>query len=653
MSEYSLIMGERSLSVKSELDSRPMSDVVWRPDEETLEHANVVRLMRRHGIESYWELVRRSQQEPEWFWPAAVEDLGLEFSRPWEQVYDDSGGPEWTTWFPGATVSIARNCVHRWAERDPERIGAVFAGEDGSRRQLTFAQLSRDVTRLAEGLVRLEVEAGDRVAIYLPMCPEVAVASHACAHVGAVQVPLFSGFAAPAIAERLRDSEAKVVITADYSLRRGARLEMRAAVEEAAGAAPSVEHVVTWARDAGWGAIVEESPGVLPPLEVASEHPYLLTYTSGTTGRPKGVLHVQGGFLVSIAREVAYQADVHPDDLLHFATDMGWIMGPWTVVGGGALGCTLLFAEGAPDRPPDRLWRLVEDERVSVLGLSPTLVRALIPHGEPAADFSSLRVLVTTGEPWNPDPYRWLFERVGGGRLPIINCSGGTEVAACFLSPTPAIPIKECSLGGPALGMAMDVVDDDGASLIGTGDVGELVCRRPFPGMTRGFWRDPERYLDAYWRRLPGVWVHGDWASVDEDGYWFLHGRSDDTLNIAGKRIGPAELESAAVSHPAVSEAAAVGIPHEVKGEVAWIFCVAAPGYEPTEELAVEVAEAAADELGKAFRPDRVVFVPALPKTRSAKIVRRAVRAKALGTDPGDLSSVENPEALEAIARAV
>jgi acetyl-CoA synthetase len=322
-------------------------------------------------------------------------------------------------------------------------------------------------------------------------------------------------------------------------------------------------------------------------------------------------------------------------------------------VGGGALGCTLVFAEGAPDRPADRLWRLVEAERVSVLGLSPTLVRALVPHGDPEADLSSLRVLVTTGEPWNPDPYRWLFERVAGGRCPIINCSGGTEVAACFLSPTPAMPIKECSLGGPALGMAMDVVDGEGRSLVETGQVGELVCRKPFPGMTRGFWQEPERYLDAYWRRFPGVWVHGDWASVDEDGFWFLHGRSDDTLNIAGKRIGPAELESAAVSHPAVAEAAAVGVPHEVKGEVAWIFCVAAPGHEPSDELAAEVAARAAAELGKAFRPDRVVFVPALPKTRSAKIVRRAVRAQALGKDPGDLSSVENPEALEAIARAV
>jgi acetyl-CoA synthetase len=328
---------------------------------------------------------------------------------------------------------------------------------------------------------------------------------------------------------------------------------------------------------------------------------------------------------------------------------MGWIMGPWTVVGGGAMGCRLVFSEGAPDQPPNRLWRLIEREGVTILGCSPTLIRALVPHGEPEADLSSLRTIVTTGEPWNPDPYRWLSENVGGGRCPIINCSGGTEVGACFLSPTPAIPIKECSLGGPALGMAMDVVDDRGVSLVAGGEVGELVCRRPFPGMTRGFWRDSERYLDAYWRRIPGVWVHGDWASVDEDGHWFLHGRSDDTLNLAGKRIGPAELESAAVSHPAVAEAAAVGVPHEVKGEVAWVFCVPNTG---ADEDAAAVTEHVATELGRAFKPDRVVFVSALPKTRSAKIVRRAVRATVLGVDPGDLSSVENPEALDEISRA-
>ena len=499
------------------------------------------------------------------------------------------------------------------------------------------------MTRLAEALVQLGVEPGDRVAIYLPMSPEAAIASHACAHIGAVQVPIFSGFAAPAVAQRLQDSEAKVAITVESSLRRGREIPMRAILEEAHKEAPSLEHIVL----APWDERLADCPGELEPLAVDSEHPYLLAYTSGTTGQPKGVLHVQGGFLVSIAREVCYQADARPGDVLHFATDMGWIMGPWTVVGGGATGATIVYAEGAPDWPPDRLWKLIEEEGVTILGCSPTLVRALIPHGDPQADLSSLRIFVTTGEPWNPDPYRWLFETVGDGRCPIINCSGGTEVGACFLSPTPATPIKECSLGGPALGMAMDVVDDAGQSLVGTGEVGELVCRKPFPGMTRGFWRDDDRYLDTYWRRFPGIWTHGDWASVDEDGYWYLHGRSDDTLNIAGKRIGPAELESAAVSHPAVAEAAAVGVPHDVKGEVAWVFCVLIPGGEASED---DVRGLVAADLGKAFAPERVLFVPALPKTRSAKIVRRAVRATALGEDPGDMSSVENPEALAGIA---
>jgi acetyl-CoA synthetase len=284
-----------------------------------------------------------------------------------------------------------------------------------------------------------------------------------------------------------------------------------------------------------------------------------------------------------------------------------------------------------------------------MLGISPTLVRALIPHGNPDADLTTLRSVVTTGEPWNSGPYEWLDAHVcGKGRIPIVNFSGGTEVGACFLSVTMLSPTKPCSVGFPALGEQMDVFDDGGRSV--RGEVGELVCTRAWPGMTRGIWGDPERYLETYWRRFPGVWTHGDWASVDDDGYWFLHGRSDDTLNIAGKRIGPAELESAAVGHPAVAEAAAIGVPHEVKGEVAWLYCVLTPGAEASGE---DVANAVSRELGKAFAPDRVIFVSALPKTRSAKIVRRAVRARALGQDPGDLSTLENPEALEEIARAV
>jgi acetyl-CoA synthetase len=643
-----------------------MAETIWQPDEETLEQANVVRLMRRHAIATYPELVRRSIDDPEWFWEAAIDDLELEFFRPWRQLVDLSRGAPWATWFVGGTLNVAWNCVHRWAASSRAAHEAtVFRGEDGTRSALTFAELSDAVVRLAEALVRLGVEPGDRVALFLPMAPQAAIASHACAHVGAVQVPIFSGFAAPSVAARLQDSEAKVAITADGTLRRGHVHPLKEIMDEALTESPSVEHVLVWprlgrddvpmraGRDLTWDEATAASPGTLETLPVDSEHPYLLAYTSGTTGRPKGIVHVQGGFLVSIAREVAYQADTHPDDSILFVTDMGWVMGPWTLVGAGALGARIVLAEGAPDYPQGRLWELVEEERVSILGLSPTLVRAMIPHGDPQADLSSLRTIVTTGEPWNPDPYVWLFEKVGGSRCPIINCSGGTEVGACFLSPTPAAPIKTCSLGGPALGMAMDVVDADGRSLVGTGEVGELVCRKPFPGMTRGFWRDPERYLDTYWGRLPGVWVHGDWASVDEDGFWFLHGRSDDTLNIAGKRIGPAELESLLVAHPAVLEAAAVGVPHEVKGETAWAFCVLNPGETGDDGLAEELRRLVTTGLGKAFAPERIVFVAALPKTRSAKIVRRAVRATALGSDPGDMSSVENPESLEDIARAL
>ena len=621
------------------------SEFVWQPSPELIERANLTRLQRALGASDYHELHRISIEEPDRFWPALVDDLGIEFSRRWDTVVDSSRGPEWSTWFVGGQVNVARICVHRWASDEEALVGLY---EDGVRESLTWAEMSRQVTQLAEYLTELGVREGDRVALYMPMCPAVAVASHACAHIGAVQVPIFSGFAAPAVASRLEDSQAKVVICADWSLRRGKRIEM---TETLIAAGPSaVEFVIEWNRETrSWPDAVKGQPGVLPPLEVDSEAPYLLAYTSGTTGRPKGALHVQGSFLVSIARELAYQLDVNRGDRIHFATDMGWIMGPWTVVGGGAVGATIVFAEGAPDWPDDRLWRLVESEQVTMLGVSPTLVRALSPKGEPRANLSSLRAFCTTGEPWNTDPYMWLFDRVGGGRVPIVNISGGTEVGACFLTTVLTEPIKPVALGFAALGQDMDVVDQIGET-VRTAQVGELVCRRPWPGMTRGIWGDNERYLETYWRRFPGVWTHGDWASRDADGYWYLHGRSDDTLNIAGKRIGPAELESAAVGSGIVAEAAAVGVPHAVKGEAAWIFCVLRPGEIADDE---RVSDAVAEALGKAFKPERVLWVGALPKTRSAKIVRRAVRARVLGKDPGDLSSLENPECLEEIGRAV
>ena len=632
----------------------------WTPTPLQRQTANVARLARSLGCDDFFSLHALSIDEPDRFWRAVRADLDIPFFADWETTLDTSRGIEWSTWFLGGKLNIAQACVHRWAAERPEAEAAIWRAEDGERRSLTWAEMSYETTRLAEVLVGLGVEPGDTVGIFLPMAPETAIASHACAHIGAIQVPIFSGFASPAVAARLAAAGAKVLITCDGSLRRGAAVAMKAIVDAAIVDAPAVEHVVVWrrlgidcpmtpGRDAFWDELVADEPGVMPPLELESEHPYLLAYTSGTTGRPKGALHVHGGFLLSIARECAYPSDIRAGDRVLFATDMGWIMGPWTVVGAGALGAATVFVEGAPDWPEDRIWRLVEEERVTMLGISPTLVRALIPKGEPTTDLSSLRAVTTTGEPWNRGPYDWLNEHVcGKGRVPIVNISGGTEVGACFLAVSPLAPTKPVSVGFAALGLDMDVFDPDGNSLRGA--VGELVCKQPWPGMTRGIWRDPERYLATYWSRFPGVWTHGDWASVDEDGYWFLHGRSDDTLNIAGKRIGPAELESAALHCDAVAEAAAIGMPHEVKGEVPWLFCVLKPGRDAAPG---DVSAAVAAELGKAFAPARVVFISSLPKTRTAKVVRRAIRATVLGVDPGDLSTLENPESLEEIRDAI
>jgi acetyl-CoA synthetase len=634
--------------------------VVWAPSPQDIEDANVTRLMRAHGIQDYDDLVRRSVGDIGWFWDAVVHDLDIEFFEPYSEVLDLSAGVPWTTWFTGATLNLTHQCVDRWAARTPEAPAVIGETEDGAVRTWSYAELRRQTDRLARGLRSLGVGARDTVGIFLPMAPEAVAAVMACSKIGAIWVPIFSGFGPDAVAARLADAKAKVLITADGSLRKGQVVPMKATADRAVDATSSVERVIVWRRlddpatpwhdrrDVWWDEL-DDADEPMPAEVLEAEHPLFIGYTSGTTGKPKGVVHVHGGFLVKIAEEVAYQVDLHRGEVLHWATDLGWIMGPWEIVGALALGATVLLFEGAPTHPgPDRLWELVERHGVTTLGVSPTLVRALIPSGvEPvrAHDLSSLRILASTGEPWDPSSYGWLSREVGGGKLPIINLSGGTEVGACFLSPTPVCELKPLTLRGPALGMAVDVWRPDGTPA-GPNEVGELVCTKPWPSMTRGIWGDPDRYLETYWSRWPDVWVHGDWAVRDEDGFWFLRGRSDDTLNIAGKRIGPAEVESVIAGHPAVAESAAVGIPDEVKGEQVWCFVVLKPGVEPDPE---ELRKLVGDHLGKSFAPARVVFVPELPKTRSAKIVRRAIRAAALGQAPGDLSSVENPQSLDAI----
>jgi acetyl-CoA synthetase len=386
---------------------------------------------------------------------------------------------------------------------------------------------------------------------------------------------------------------------------------------------------------------------------MTAAEPLLLAYTSGTTGRPKGAVHTHPGFLVKTASEVAYSFDLSAGGVFCWITDMGWIMGPLSIIGTHANGGTLLLYEGSPDIPDlDRLWDLVQRHGVSMLGVSPTLIRTLRTSAPPDTsrfDLSSVHTIGSTGEPWDPDSYEWLAQAVFGGRVPIINFSGGTEVGGSFLAPYPVERIRSCSLGGPSLGMDVDVVDAQARSI--RGEIGELVCRQPWPAMTRGVWRDEERYLEAYWSAFPGIWRHGDFALVDGDGQWFILGRSDDVMNVAGKRLAPAEVESIIAGHPAVAEVAAVGVPDRKKGEAVWAFWVPRP--DANEDVSDALRQMVTDELGKPFAPSVVLRVPALPKTRSAKIMRRAVRGAALDSDPGDLSGAENPEALDEIRAAV
>ncbi|MGH7323558.1 MAG: acetate--CoA ligase [Candidatus Rokuibacteriota bacterium] len=641
-------------------------DIIWRPTPEVAERSRIGRFMRANGVGSLQELCRRSIEDMEWYWSAVVRDLGIRWSRPYARVLDAARGPAWPAWFPGGRLNLADNCVDRHIDAGRgERAAIVWEADDGRTRTLTYRELASEVGRLANALTRLGVTKGDRVGVFLPMSPEAAIATLAITRLGAIYTPCFSGFGAQAVASRLSDSEAKVLITADGFHRRGQVVRMKETADEAVAACSSIEHVlvfrrlgrdVPWraGRDLWWDDAVAPESERCPVVPVGADHPCIIAYTSGTTGRPKGAVLTHGGFLLKALNDFAYCHDVGDGDRLFWLTDLGWLMGPMLITAGLGHGATAVLFEGVPDFPrPDRLWALVERHRITVMGLSPTAVRALMPHGPEhprAHDLSSLRILGSTGEPWNPEPYRWLFEHVGGGRLPIINYTGGTEISGGILGCFPIAPLKPCSFAGPIPGMAADVYGDDGRPV--RGQVGELVVTRPWPGMTAGFWRDAKRYEETYWSRWPGAWVHGDWALVDEDGFWFLQGRSDDTLKIAGKRLGPAEVESILVGHPAVAEAGVIGVPHEVKGEAVVCFVVLKPDQTPSEALRGALSERVAQQMGKALKPERVLFARDLPKTRSAKIMRRVIRATHLGREAGDLSSLENPDAVKAIAEA-
>ena len=632
----------------------------WEPSESYLERSRLRRFARANGHSDYATFFEWSIRDLETFWRATEQDLGIVWHAPYAHVLDSTKGIPWTTWWTGGRMNYVATALRH----DPARVAVIAEAEEGTVRTLTFGELAAEVASVAAGLRSLGVRGGDRVGVFLPLTIECAVAVLAIGAIGAVFIPIFSGYGAEAIAGRLRDAEARALICADGFYRRGQVVPMKETADAAADAAPSVGAVVVVervgrayakrGRDVPWSELRHRAD--LDIAETSAEDPFMVIYTSGTTGKPKGALHVHGGFPVKAAQDLAHCFDLQERDVILWSTDIGWMMGPWLIAGGLMLGATIVLYDGTPDYPDaSRMWSLVERHRVTHLGISPTAIRGLMRAGEApvrSKDRSSLFVLGSTGEPWNPDPWWWYFRNVGEERCPIINYSGGTEVSGGIVGCTTWTPIAPGSFSGPCPGMDADVVNEHGQALRGA--VGELVIRRPWPGMTRGFWRDPagaaSRYLETYWSRFPNVWVHGDFARIDEAGFWYIEGRSDDTLKVAGKRVGPAEVESAAVGHPAVSEAAAIGVPHEIKGEAIVVFCVLRPDHVASDALARSVQDRIAEVLGKPLRPEGVRFVTQLPKTRNAKILRRVIRGAYLGkSDLGDLSSLENPAAIDEI----
>jgi len=642
-----------------------MERFIWKPNKEYVEKSNMKKFMNEYGIKNFEELHKRSVEDIEWFSEAVVKTLQIYFRSPYREVLEVKRGIEWPEWFVEGKLNIVESCLDQKIKSNKrDKIALIFENEKGEVKKYTYNELLLEVNKFANVLKGLGIKRGDRVGLFMPMIPEVVIALLAIIRVGAILIPLFSGYGPKAIENRLQDSEAKILITVDGFFRKGKIVPTKRTADEAVIEAPSVEKIIIRrragidierdpSRDVFWEEAMEGMKDEFEPEIMESNDPFMIIYTSGTTGRPKGALHTHTGFPIKSALDMYFGLDLKSTDLLFWVTDMGWMMGPWEVLGSMILGSTMFIYEGAIDFPgPERLFEMIDKHRITVLGVSPTLVRSLMRYGDRIlknVSLSSLRILGSTGEPWNPEPWIWFFEKVGKSRCPIINYSGGTEISGGILMGNVLTPLKPCAFSGPVPGMDADVFDEEGNPV--RGEVGELVVKKPWVGMTKGFWRDPERYINTYWSRWKGVWVHGDFAKIDEDNLWYILGRSDDTIKVAGKRIGPAEIESILVDHPAVVEAACIGVPDPLKGEEIVAFVVLGSNYIPDPSLQEELISHVIQNAGKALRPKEVKFVKDLPKTRNAKVMRRVIKKIYLGEDPGDLSALENPQSVDEIRR--
>ena len=616
------------------------------------------------NLEQYKELYQQSIQEPEGFWSKQATELLL-WQKKWDTVLKWEA--PFAQWFVGGKLNVSENCLDRHLN-GPRRNKAaiIWEGEPGEVRTLTYQQLHREVCKFANVLKRNHVQRGDRVIIYMPMCPETAIAMLACARIGAVHSVVFGGFSSAAIKDRLNDSQAKVVITADGGYRRGAIVQLKKNVDEALKDDTQVEKVIvfrranneisiTEGRDVWWHREMEYVNAHCEPEALDSEDPLYILYTSGSTGKPKGILHTTGGYLLGVTMTTKYVFDLHEDDLYWCSADVGWVTGhSYVVYGPLSNGATTFMYEGAPNWPElDRFWKLIEKYAITVFYTAPTAIRAFIRWGDnypKSHDLSSLRLLGTVGEPINPEAWMWYQTVIGGGRCPVVDTWWQTETGGIMITPLPgATPTKPGSATLPFFGVDAAVVDEAGKEVppnVG----GKLIIRKPWPSMLRTIWGDKARYEKQYWSDFPGYYFTGDGARRDEDGYFWIVGRIDDVLNVAGHRLGTSEIESALVSHASVAEAAVVGRPDELKGQAVVAFVTLKQGTSALPELREQLRQHVATVIGAIARPDDVRFAEALPKTRSGKIMRRLLKEIAAGGQvTGDTTTLEDLNVLAAL----
>jgi len=636
---------------------------LFEPPKELAENSNVYNYIKEHGYKDYNDFVKFSINNIKEFWEEVAKTLDITFFDNYDKVYDDSKGIEWTTWFINGKTNITYNCIDKHVKnKKGNKIAFIWHGEDGSIESLTYNELYEETCKLAGFFKEIGIQKGDVIATYMPMLPETIITLFAAFRIGAIFAPIFSGFAPFAISERLKDSKPKLLVTCNAYYRKGKIVKIIEQANEAIKITGTniikiiVERIKNLnfeisEQDFLYSEIINKSKKFCDVQEMGSEDPALLLYTSGTTGKPKGAVISQMGAMIQPGKEHYFNLDMKEDSRMLWISDIGWMMGPWQIIGSQLLGSSHVIIEGAIDYPSnDRIWKIIEQDKVTNLGFAATVARILKSYGIENVkkyNLDSLKYFGNTGEPIDSDTWLWLVRDVGENKRPMINLSGGTEIFGCFLLPSPIVKLKPSTLWGPGLGMDVDVFDDDGNSI--RDKIGYLVCKKPAPSMTRGFWKDPERYLSTYWSRFKNVWFHGDLAYVDPDGYWFILGRADDTIKVAGKRIGPAEIESIINKHKGVAESACIGVPSELKGEEIVCFVALKPNFYPSKEIENEINRLIEKEMGKAFLPKKIVFVKELPKNRAGKILRRIIRNVLEDKRIEDVSIIENPDSLDEI----